>query len=140
MKKVYNVKETSKLTNLSVHTIRYYTDKGLVPNLIRDEYNQRVFDDESIDWLKGIKYLRELGMSLEDIRIFIECCIKDDQESLNKRVEIFEHQLNKAKEELENAKQRVAYLERKTAEHKNYAARLAIDKGNPAKKNYNKGE
>ena len=42
----YTVKEVSERVNLSPHTVRYYTDQGLIPTLQRDEKGNRVFTDE----------------------------------------------------------------------------------------------
>nr|WP_319941496.1 MerR family transcriptional regulator [Metabacillus sediminilitoris] len=52
---MYTVKEVAKLLELTDHTVRFYTDKGLVPNLKRDKNNNRLFDDDSIKWLIGAK-------------------------------------------------------------------------------------
>lgn len=56
---MYSVKETAEIVGLTEHTIRFYTDKGLVPNVTRDRNNNRLFDEESINWLTGVKYLKE---------------------------------------------------------------------------------
>jgi len=34
---MYTVKEVAKLLDLTEHTVRYYTDKGLVPSVQRDK-------------------------------------------------------------------------------------------------------
>lgn len=39
---MYTVKEVAKLLGLTEHTIRYYTDKGLVPTIQRDKNNIRL--------------------------------------------------------------------------------------------------
>ena len=65
---MYTVKEVSRLLGLSEHTIRFYSDKGLVPSLRRDKNNNRIFDEEAINWLTGVKYLRDCGMPLHAIR------------------------------------------------------------------------
>jgi len=46
---MYTVKEASELLNLTEHTIRYYTDKSLVPHLKHDKNNNRLFDDEALN-------------------------------------------------------------------------------------------
>ncbi|MFR1061918.1 MAG: MerR family transcriptional regulator [Enterocloster sp.] len=46
-----NVLETSKKLNMSPHTIRYYTNVGLVPSLEYDEHGNRVFDGDDLNWL-----------------------------------------------------------------------------------------
>lgn len=34
---MYTVKDVAKLLDLTEHTVRFYTDKGLVPSLQRDK-------------------------------------------------------------------------------------------------------
>ena len=52
----YNVKEASKKIQMSVHNIRYYTNLELVPSLKHDKHGNRVFDDESLNWLICIRF------------------------------------------------------------------------------------
>jgi DNA-binding transcriptional MerR regulator len=42
---MYTVKEVAQKTNLTVHTIRFYTDKGLIPNVQRNKNNARLFEE-----------------------------------------------------------------------------------------------
>ena len=56
---MFTVKDVSKMLDLTEHTVRFYTDKGLVPSVKRDKNNIRLFDEESINWLTGVKYLRD---------------------------------------------------------------------------------
>lgn len=46
---MYTMKEVVKLLDMTEHTVRYYTDKGLVPNVQRNKNNTRIFDDQSIN-------------------------------------------------------------------------------------------
>jgi len=105
---IYSIKEAATITELSEHTIRYYTDMGLVPSLIRDKNNRRVFNQTSINWLTGIKNLRETGMSLEAIKHYISLCLLGDS-SIEERAEIIQAQVK-----LAEAQKRVAYLEKKS--------------------------
>ena len=68
----YTIKETSKRTRLTLHTIRHYCDLGLIPSLQRDKNNNRIFDEASIHWLYAIKFLRQSQMSLKEIHQFFE--------------------------------------------------------------------
>lgn len=84
---MYTVKEVAQKIKLTEHTIRFYTDKGLVPNVQRDKYNNRLFDEESLNWLIRVKYLKDCGMSIKDIKHFVDLYLEGDS-SLPRRYEI----------------------------------------------------
>ena len=109
---MYTVKEVAKLLNLTEHTVRFYTDKGLVPSLQRDKNNNRLFDDESLNWLTGVKYLKECGMSIEDIKSYVDLCLEGGS-TIQERYEIIMKQKAIAQAQLEEAKQRAKYMEAK---------------------------
>nr|WP_261300575.1 MerR family transcriptional regulator [Paenibacillus andongensis] len=69
---MHSVKEVAKLFNLTEHSIRFYTDKGLVPDLQRDKNNNRIFNNDSIKWLIGAKNFKKCGMSVEDIKKYVD--------------------------------------------------------------------
>ena len=110
---MYFLKEVCEMLGMSEHTIRYYTDVGLVPHLQRDKNNRRLFDDESLEWLKGIKYLRELGMSIEDIKEYQRLCQQDGDNAIAQRLSLIQKQIQVAKQELKNAQMRLEYLQKK---------------------------
>ncbi len=41
---------------------------GLVLNLCHDSNGNRLFDEESLHWLQGAKFLRASGLSIPEIR------------------------------------------------------------------------
>ena len=109
---MYTLKQACQILNLTEHTIRYYTDIGIV-EVKRDKNNHRLFDEQALDWLKGTKYLRELGMSIQDIKLFHELCKKEGDQAIQERLDILIKQKEKAEEELEAAKQRLQFLNHK---------------------------
>lgn len=82
---ILKISEVSKQTGLSIPTIRYYTDQNMIPSVTRDLDNQRVFDDEAVVWLEGIKVLRELGVPLSEIKEYITLSQKSGPIALRKR-------------------------------------------------------
>lgn len=73
---LYTIEQVSKRLKLSKYTIRYYTNIGLVPNLKRDDDNNRLFDEISIHQLESLIHLRECGMSIKDIQKYCALCQK----------------------------------------------------------------
>ena len=101
----YTIKETSKRTGLTLHTIRHYCDLDLIPSLQRDENNNRIFDEASIHWLYAIKFLRQSQMSLKEIRQFFEKYQYDPTKSsdrkklLQKAIQVSDKKLQQAIQE-----------------------------------------
>jgi DNA-binding transcriptional MerR regulator len=110
---MYTVKEVAKLLDLIEHTVRYYTDKGLVPNIKRDKNNNRLFDDKSIDWLTGVKYLKQSGMSLDAIKAYVDLCLEGDS-TVQERYKIILAQKAVVLAQLEEAQRRAKYMEDKS--------------------------
>jgi len=129
---MYSVKEVAKLLNMTEHTIRYYTDKGLVPNVQRDKNNNRLFDDQSINWLTGVKYLKQCGMSVEGIKTYVDLCLKGDS-TIQERYEIILKQKVAAMTQLEEAKQRAKYMEDKVIHYLDIINKVIPDDTNPGK-------
>jgi len=129
---MYTVKEVAKLLDLTEHTVRYYTDKGLVPSVQRDKNNNRLFDDESINWLRGIKYLKQCGMSVKDIKTYVDLCLEGDS-TIHERYEIILKQKAVALAQLEEAKRRVKYLEDKANHYLDIINHVIPDDTNPGK-------
>lgn len=65
----YTIREVSEILKIPVSTIRYYENLGLLPVIQRIE-GKRVFTNENITDLKRIKKLKDMGMTLKDIKNF----------------------------------------------------------------------
>jgi DNA-binding transcriptional MerR regulator len=64
---LYRIGELARLSGLSVKTIRFYSDRGLVPPAGRTEAGYRVYDERALARLELVRALRELGASLADV-------------------------------------------------------------------------
>ncbi|GAA4930056.1 MerR family transcriptional regulator [Streptomonospora halophila] len=63
----------SARTGLSAHTLRFYEQEGLfVDPVRRDSAGRRMFTHREVEWLRVCVRLRETGMSLPDIRRYVE--------------------------------------------------------------------
>lgn len=126
----YTVKQIAELMDMSEHTIRYYTDLNLLP-VKRDSGNRRMFDEESINWLMGIKCLKGCGMSIEDIKRYGDLCLQGDG-TLKERRKIMRKQLVLAKQKLNEAQEVFDYITKKIAHYDDVIAGKTADDTNPA--------
>ena len=68
-KSIYLIKDLSRLSGLSVYTIKYYLKLGLVKEISRSqETNFRYFDDSTLEQLNKIIGLRREKISLAKIK------------------------------------------------------------------------
>ena len=128
----YTIKEISEKVGLTAHTIRFYTDKGLLP-CSREKNNRRVFDNESINWLRTIQCLRKCGISIEDIRAYSALCMEGDS-TLKARYEFLKKQRDMALKRVEEAKELAHYMEYKVHHYEDVLAHRIPDDTNPAAK------
>lgn len=88
-------KEVCEQVGISYETLKFYCKEGLVPNVKRDKNNYRIFDEKNIAWLKGLQCLRKCGMSIKDMKLYMNYCLEGPS-TINKRKEM----LHKLKESL----------------------------------------
>lgn len=127
---MHTVKEAAQITGLTEHAVRFYTDKGLVPSVQRNQNNIRLFDEESINWLHGVRCLKQSGMPIEVIKIYINLCLEGDS-TLPQRSELIMKHKEAALIKLEEAKRHIAHLEQKTALYQDILEHGAPDNTNP---------
>lgn len=66
------IKEMEQLTGMKKANIRYYEDKGLLKPVRDESNNYRIYTREDIELLRKIKFLRTLGISIQNIRLLEE--------------------------------------------------------------------
>lgn len=73
MKEMYSIGEIAKLMGLSVQTIRYYSNIGLItPCFVNPETGYRFYDAKSFSPLDRAKYLQKLGFTLAEVKDMYE--------------------------------------------------------------------
>lgn len=129
----YTIKQFASIFHTTEHTVRYYTDIGLLP-CQRDGGNRRVFDDESVNWMNGIICLKGCGASIDDIKEYCRLCkLEESEENLKARYQIILKQRSEALKRLEEAKATVDYMEHKVKHYEDILAGLIPDDSNPGK-------
>jgi len=59
--------QLSKQVGVSIDTIRYYEQRGLIPAAVRSQSGYRQYSDHDITRLKFIVQVKELGFTLEEV-------------------------------------------------------------------------
>ena len=71
--KVYTVSQLSKLAGISVRTLHYYDQIGLLKAIRREDNGFREYTDNHVVQLQQILLYRELDFSIEKIRKILTC-------------------------------------------------------------------
>jgi DNA-binding transcriptional MerR regulator len=83
MKNSYSIGEFSQVTGLSVKTLRFYHEKGiLVPSSVDETTGYRFYDTGKIEKARVIMRLRQMEFSIEDIAAVLGEC-SDEADVLN---------------------------------------------------------
>lgn len=88
---VYTVGEMAKMLEVPASTLRYYDKEGLLPFVERSPGGMRMFQEKDFEWLQVTGCLKEAGMPLWDIRVYIELAMQGD-DTIGERLALFEHQ------------------------------------------------
>lgn len=73
---MYTMMQVCKETGMTYQTLKFYCNEGLIPNVKRDQNNRRIFDDHNVAWIKSLSCLKNCGMSLQDMKTYLELCLK----------------------------------------------------------------
>lgn len=92
------VNEVSKLTGISVRTLHYYDEIGLLKPSSITESGYRMYDEDALERLQQIMLFRELEFSLKDIKRIINGSDFDRNRALEQQIEL----LTLKKEHIEN--------------------------------------
>lgn len=109
----YTVGEMAKKLNVAPSTLRYYDKEGLLPFVERSSGGIRMFKDEDMEWLEIIECLKKTGMSIKDIKIFIDWCVAGDS-TIDKRLEIIEKQRETVEQQISEMIEHLNVLKYKT--------------------------
>lgn len=92
------VHEVSKLAKVSVRTLHYYDNIGLLSPTTVTEAGYRLYDDTALERLQYILLFRELGFPLKEIKTILNSSDFDRNRALEQQIEL----LTLKKEHLEN--------------------------------------
>ncbi len=122
----YSIGELAALTGISPSTLRYYDKEGFFPDLNREQSGARIFTDREVGLLKIIECLKATGMSIKDIKQFINWRDGGDA-TLGQRKNLFHERLKVVEEQLENLRKI-----RETLLYKCWYYDTAVDLGSEA--------
>ena len=83
---MYTMKEVCRETGMTYEALKFYCNEGLVPNVKRDANNHRVFDDRDVAWIKSLTCLKNCGMSIQEMKVYIDLCLQGEKSIPERKV------------------------------------------------------
>lgn len=119
----YSIRQVSEKTKLKAYVLRYYEREGLLPSVNRSKSGIRRYSEDDLEWLGLICCLKNTGMSIKQIKDFVELSTQGGK-TLKQRCDmLIEHKKNVETqiEVLQKHLQKVAHkIEYFTAEYEKY--------------------
>ena len=84
------VHEVSRLTGVSIRTLQYYDEIGLLPPASHTEAGYRLYDDRALERLQQILLFRELEFPLKEIKAIVSSPDFDKAKALEQQVTLLE--------------------------------------------------
>ena len=88
--KLFTMMEVCRDTGMTYQTLKFYCNQELVPNVKRDKNNRRVFDERDVEWIKSLVCLKKCGMSIEEMRNYLQLCLQGEQSIPERKVMLAE--------------------------------------------------
>lgn len=109
---LYTVSEMAKKMGVTPSTLRYYDKEGLLPFVERSGGGIRMFKDEDFEWLSTIECLKKTGMSIKDIKTFIDWCFEGDS-TIEQRLSLIKQQREAVIKQIEQMQETLGMLDYK---------------------------
>ena len=106
----YTVNQLTKLSGVSVRTLHFYDEIGLLKPAYYGENNYRYYEEEQLLLLQQILFFRELGFSLNNIQRILNSNDFDKIETLYSHKKVLEKNLDQTKNLIKTIDKTIAHL------------------------------
>ncbi|MEL6148556.1 MAG: MerR family transcriptional regulator [Chloroflexota bacterium] len=124
MKNTYTTGEMSEKTGVSIPTLRYYEDIGLLDPVTRAANGHRRYDDKDLLRIEFLKRLRATGMSIADMQYYVDLFRAGD-DTLTERVDMLTAHKQRVQEQIDALLATRDFLDMKIERYNRQLAELA---------------
>lgn len=111
-KESFTIKEASQLSGLPESTLRYYESIGLIQSIQRDPSSKhRMYSQDDMNSILAVTCLNAMGMSIEDIRQYLDSFNKGGSQSAKEQLALLETYKQRFADEAKLMKLRQKYVD-----------------------------
>ena len=89
------VKDVSEISGVSIRTLRYYDEIGLLKPTELSDAGYRLYDNKALERLQEIMFFKELEIPLEDIKKIMDSPNYDKEQALLTQKNLLEQKRNR---------------------------------------------
>jgi len=82
---MYSINEVAAMCDVTAHTLRFYDKEGLLPFVRRNGAGNRIFTENDLTLIRFIFCLKNTGMSIKEIKRYIEMSIEGEDTAETRR-------------------------------------------------------
>lgn len=109
---MYTMKQVCEQLGMTYETLRFYCDESLIPNIKRDKNNYRNFDERNIAWIEGLQCLRKCGMSIKDMKQYMQYCLEGPSSILDRK-EMLDYQKRILQSKMVEIQESIDFIDKK---------------------------
>ena len=109
---MYTMNQTCEEVGMNYETLKFYCNEGLIPNVKRNKNNHRIFDENDIEWIKNLSCLKNCGMTINDMKIYINLCLEWESTILERKT-ILDSQKHVILDKIKKLQESVNYINQK---------------------------
>ena len=94
----YSVEDVCKLTKITVRTLHYYDEIGLLTPAVRMENGRRSYGEEEVLRLMDIIFFKKMGFSLDKIKTMLNLGNKDKRSLMIAKKEFLQKEMKRIKD------------------------------------------
>jgi DNA-binding transcriptional MerR regulator len=113
------IQQAAKQTGLSIYTLRYYEQAGLLLPIKRLSNGHREFTVDDVNHIIFVTRLRSTGMPIMDIKRYVELS-QHGNSTISERLKLLEEHEVSIEERIEELNQHLALIRKKVEYYRNF--------------------
>lgn len=111
------IQDVAFQTGLSIHTLRYYEQIGLVMPVSREKNGHRMYSEDDVYRILFVMHLRSAGMPIADIKRYVELSAQGES-TVVERLAILEDHQRAVEQNIEALYQHLEVIRKKVAHYR----------------------
>lgn len=109
---IFTIKQAGREVGIPAHTVKFYCNKGLIPNVRRARNGYRMLEKWQVEWLRTLVFLRRCGMATADIKKYVGLC-RQGVQTIPERKAMLETKKRQIWQQIEELQENIDFIERR---------------------------